>query len=97
MHNVLQILGHEMAHHSDLFLDETYETEMWFEEGMAEYISRRYFLTDEEYAAEKETNRILSALYDEKFGRPKLNDFHAPLTDGILCIFLCLLEKFSCR
>ena len=75
MHNVLQILGHEMAHHSDLFLDETYETEMWFEEGMAEYISRRYFLTDEEYAAEKETNRILSALYDEKFGRPKLNDF----------------------
>ena len=31
MHNVLQILGHEMAHHSDLFLDETYETEMWFE------------------------------------------------------------------
>ncbi len=39
---------------------------MWFEEGMAEYISRRYFLTDEEYAAEKETNRILSALYDEK-------------------------------
>lgn len=75
MHNVLQILGHEMAHHSDLFLDETYETEMWFEEGMAEYISRRYFLTDEEYAAEKETNRILAALYDEKFGRPKLNDF----------------------
>ena len=34
-----------------------------------------YDLTDEEYAAEKETNRILSALYDEKFGRPKLNDF----------------------
>lgn len=63
---------------------------MWFEEGMAEYISRRYFLTDEEYAAEKETNRILSALYDEKFGRPKLNDFHAPLTDGILCIFFML-------
>lgn len=53
MHNVLQILGHEMAHHSDLFLDETYETEMWFEEGMAEYISRRYFLTYEEYAAER--------------------------------------------
>lgn len=74
-HNILQILGHEMAHHSDLFLDETYETEMWFEEGMVEYISRKYFLTEEEYTAQKKANQLLVSLHDEKYGRPPLNDF----------------------
>lgn len=74
-HNVLQILGHEMAHHSELFIDEAYETEMWFEEGMVEYISRKFFLTEEEYAAEKEANQMLAALYDKQYGRLSLNDF----------------------
>ena len=75
-HNILQLLGHELAHHSELFIDEAYDDgEMWFEEGMAEYISRKYFLTEEEYAAEKETNLILVSLFDEKFGRPPLNAF----------------------
>ena len=44
--NILQIIGHEMAHHSDLFLDDAYEEAMWFEEGMVEYISRKYFLSE---------------------------------------------------
>lgn len=74
-HNILQLIGHELAHHSELFIDEAYDGEMWFEEGMAEYISRKYFLTDEEYAAEKEANGILVALFDEKYGRPPLKDF----------------------
>ena len=74
--NILQLLGHELAHHSGLFIDEAYDNgEMWFEEGMAEYISRKYFLTDEEYAAEKEANVILTSLFDEKYGRPPLNGF----------------------
>ena len=46
--NILQLLGHEMAHHSELFIDEAYEAAIWFEEGMAEYISRKYFLTPQE-------------------------------------------------
>lgn len=73
--NILQILGHEMVHHSELFIDEAYETEMWFEEGMAEYISRKYFLSLEAYAAEKEANQALTALHEEKYGRPSLNAF----------------------
>ena len=56
--NILQLLGHEMAHHSELFIDEAYETAMWFEEGMAEYISRKYFLTPQEYALQKQANEF---------------------------------------
>ena len=75
--SVLQILGHELAHHSDLFLDEAYEEAMWFEEGMVEYISRKYFLTEEEFAAEKEVNRILVEMYEDRNGISDLNDFSA--------------------
>lgn len=48
--HLLQIIGHELAHWSDLFLDDfaDYDANIWFEEGMVEYISRQYFLTEEE-------------------------------------------------
>ena len=75
--NVLQIIGHEMAHHSDLFLDEAYEEAMWFEEGMVEYISRKYFLTEAEFAAEEEVNALLVELYEKENGILSLNDFSA--------------------
>lgn len=65
VNHVLQILGHEIAHHSALFPD---EGEVWGEEGMAEYISRRYFLTDEQFAREAAINRKLLALYYAKHG-----------------------------
>lgn len=62
--NILQILGHELAHHSEYFLDDAYDSGkgIWFEEGMAEYISRRYFLTEEEFTKEAQINRQLLAL-----------------------------------
>lgn len=62
--NILQILGHELAHHSEYFLDDAYDSGkgIWFEEGMAEYISRRYFLTEEEFTLEAQINRQLLAL-----------------------------------
>ena len=37
--HMLQILGHELAHHSGYFSDEDYESAPWSEEGMAEHIS----------------------------------------------------------
>lgn len=63
-HHILQILGHELAHHSEWFLEEAYDSGrgIWFEEGMVELISRRYFLTEEEYALEDQINRQLLAL-----------------------------------
>ena len=75
--NVLQIIGHEMAHHSDLFLDDAYEEAMWFEEGMVEYISRKYFLSEAEFAAEEEADGLLVELYEKENGILSLNDFRS--------------------
>lgn len=67
-HHILQILGHELAHHSDFFIDEVYDSGegIWFEEGMAEYISRSYFLTEEEFQRELDINRKLVSLYESR-------------------------------
>ena len=80
--NVLQILGHEMAHHSEFFMDEAYERSVWFEEGMAEYISRRYFLTPEEFDEEAEINRLLLGIYGKKHGDILLEGFGAETYSG---------------
>lgn len=73
--HVLQILGHEFAHHIDLFEDSDNERGIWFEEGMAEYISRRYFLTGEEFRREAEINRLLVKLQKSRYGNHSLEDF----------------------
>lgn len=76
--HVLQILGHELAHHSEWFLDDFCGEpagDLWFEEGMAEYISRRYFLTEAEFAGEAEMNLLLVDLLAEKYGGTGLDDF----------------------
>lgn len=73
--HVLQILGHEFVHHSNLFLDDAYEKGIWFEEGMCEYISRKYFLTEPEFEEEAKINALLADLFREKYGNHSLEDF----------------------
>lgn len=73
--HVLHILGHELAHHSGLFFDDAYETDTWFEEGMAEYIGRRYFLTAAEFDAQAEADRLLVALLTPRCGGYPLTQF----------------------
>ncbi len=76
--HILQILGHELAHQSDLFLDDFEMARpegIWLEEGMVEYLSRSFFFTKEEFAAEKEINLALVKLYEEHFGRASLEAF----------------------
>lgn len=75
--HILQILGHELAHHSALFLDDFDDTEasIWFEEGMAEYISRRYFLSDAQFCREAEINRKLVELLTPRYGNHSLEEF----------------------
>ena len=90
-HNVLQILGHEMAHHSELFIDEAYETEMWFEEGMVEYISRKFFLTEEEYDAEKEY--MLLGL--RKIAGVNISEFKLKFGDNPIYLFRNELKKLT--
>lgn len=83
--HTLQILGHELAHHSALFLedfDSAVSDGIWFEEGMAEYISRRYFLTDEEYETEYQNNLTLVNLLGDKYGDHSLEEFGASTYDG---------------
>jgi len=66
--HILQILGHEFVHHSDLFIDEAWEIARWFEEGMCEYISRKYFLTGAEFEDEARINELLVKRYEERYG-----------------------------
>lgn len=72
--HLLQIIGHELAHQSDCFLDYEEET-MWFEEGMVEYISRCYFLSDKEFEAEKQVNEQLVQLFQAQNGYHPLSEF----------------------
>lgn len=78
--HILQILGHEFVHHSELFLDSfdtDYESGIWFEEGMCEYISRLYFLTKQEFDEEWKVNWLLVDLFREKYGNHSLEEFGA--------------------
>lgn len=75
--HVLQILGHEFVHHSDLFIDEAYERARWFEEGMCEYISRKYFLTDAQFTEAARINRLLVEQFQKKHGKASLENFSA--------------------
>lgn len=74
---LLQLIGHELAHHIDLFLEPQEESDdgMWFEEGMAEYLSRRAFFDEELYLLEKESNRLLLELCEETFGPISVEEF----------------------
>lgn len=84
---ILQIIGHEFVHWSELFLDDfddtdTREEGIWFEEGMAEYISRKLFFTEEIFESEKVSNQILVELFEEKNGRNSLEAFGQSTYDG---------------
>ena len=83
--HVLQILGHELAHHSELFLEDfssDYSDGIWFEEGMVEYISRQYFLTEEEFETETRVNQQLVDLLKERYGNHSLEQFGKSTYEG---------------
>lgn len=75
---LLQVIGHELMHHSDLFLDDfdniSYE-EIWFEEGMCEYISKKYFFTNEEFILDKEMNLKLIELFEKNNDTQSINNW----------------------
>ena len=73
---LLQIIGHELAHHSELFADEVYENGgAWFEEGVVEYISRKYFLSASEFEEEVRINRKLVELYEQTHPQRPVTQF----------------------
>lgn len=82
--HLLQIVGHELAHWSEWFADDFdhYDSDIWFEEGMVEYISRRYFLTVAEFEAEKRANQLLVKLFQDQHGWQSLNNFGQATYEG---------------
>ncbi len=85
VNHILQILGHEFVHHSELFLDgfeEALESGIWFEEGMCEYISRAYFLTESQFQREAQINAMLVELFRDRYGSSSLEQFGAGTYQG---------------
>ncbi len=83
--HILQLVGHELAHHSELFMgdfESDREEGIWFEEGMAEYISSRYFLTTAEMEQSKKCEIALIKLFEEKYGHDSIETFGENTYDG---------------
>lgn len=76
--HILTILGHELTHHSDLFLDEfgdEREDGIWFEEGMCEYLPRKLLLTEEEFEAISAIEKELVSVFTEAYKDRSLDAF----------------------
>lgn len=76
--HILTILGHELTHHSDLFLDEfedEREDSIWFEEGMCEYLPRKLLLTDEEFNEISMIEKELVDIFTREYGNRSLDEF----------------------
>lgn len=82
--HILQILGHEFVHHSAWFSDEdsNRESGIWFEEGMCEYISRRYFLTKSEFEESILINQKLTDYMHDRYGETSLEAFGTAVYQG---------------
>lgn len=76
--HILTILGHELAHHSDLFLDEfedEREDSIWFEEGMCQYLPRKLLLTDREFNEIASIEKELVDVFTREYGNRSLDEF----------------------
>lgn len=76
--HILTILGHELTHHSDLFLDEfedEREDSIWFEEGMCEYLPRKLLLTDREFNEISTIEKELVDVFTREYGNRSLEEF----------------------
>ena len=75
---MITVAGHEMTHHIDLFFEDfdgNYIDGIWFEEGMCDYISRKYFLSDDEFKKLYEIEVRLIEYYLDQFGDESIETF----------------------
>ncbi|MCJ1909200.1 hypothetical protein [Planococcus ruber] len=72
------IAAHELTHHSDLFVDE-FEGErddsIWFEEGMCQYLPRKFVLNPAEFDEITAIESELVKVFTEDYGGRSLDDF----------------------
>ncbi|WP_245840385.1 hypothetical protein [Terribacillus saccharophilus] len=84
---VLAIAGHELTHHSDLFLDDFEDDRcdgIWFEEGMCDYLSRKYLLEKQEFKDIFDIEYKLIKLFRDKYGNHSLEAFGSSTYEGNL-------------
>lgn len=85
--HIVTILGHELTHHSDLFIDEfddDREDSIWFEEGMCVYLPRKMMLSPAEFEAITSVERELIGMFQDKYGARSLDDFGSASYGGSL-------------
>ncbi|UOR11210.1 hypothetical protein [Halobacillus amylolyticus] len=75
--DVAIIAAHELTHHADFFRDdfEGDEENMWFEEGMCDYIARKFMLSEEKFDEVSEVENLLIEAYKEDYGEYTLDQF----------------------
>lgn len=83
---MMEILAHELTHHSDLFLEEfddgNWEEDIWFEEGMCFYLPRKYLLDEQEFDEISTVERTLVKEFKEKYGQHSLSEFGSSTYKG---------------
>ncbi|MDQ0221770.1 hypothetical protein [Streptococcus moroccensis] len=75
--HVKQVFFHELTHDCDIF-GADYDSErddLWFEEGMCEYISRYYLLSNDEFLNIKQIEELQVAYFETKLGHFNLESF----------------------
>ncbi|MFQ3544597.1 hypothetical protein Q7A53_10940 [Halobacillus rhizosphaerae] len=84
---LVTILGHELTHHSDLFVDEFDEERVdsiWFEEGMCDYLARKYILSETEFMEIVNAEAQMIVLFKDKYGHHSLDEFGGESYQGSL-------------
>ncbi|RKQ34735.1 hypothetical protein [Oceanobacillus halophilus] len=81
------ILGHELTHHSDWFLDEfddDRDNGIWFEEGMCEYLPRKHCLNETEFKEIVKVESELVDIFKGKYGINSIEEFGSTTYKGSL-------------
>lgn len=85
--SLLDILAHELTHHSDVFLegfDKEQEGGIWFEEGMCFYLPRKYALSEEQFVKITKVETALASAFEDKYGGHSLENFGSQTYEGNL-------------
>ncbi|GGF22443.1 hypothetical protein GCM10010954_21560 [Halobacillus andaensis] len=98
LNQLLTIAGHELTHHIDLFVDEfedEREDSIWFEEGMCDYLARKYILSDSEFQEIVEVESQLVEMFKDKYGDHLLDAFgHASYQGSLTGIMFDYWRSF---
>ncbi|MCP3029485.1 hypothetical protein [Halobacillus sp. A5] len=98
LNQILTIAGHELTHHIDLFVDEFDEERadsIWFEEGVCDYLARKYMLSDSEFQEIVQVESQLVEMFKDRYGDHSLDDFgHASYQGSLTSIMFDYWRSF---